>query len=105
MLAVLVVLEAEVVVDEDEVVEVEELVPDVVPASVPEVLVLLVEGEEPSVLVLVPVLVELDVPVPDEPDGVEEDVRGISVRVMEEHEPLPGLKESRRASLGGQYKK
>jgi hypothetical protein len=49
VLAVLVVLEAEVVVDEDEVVDVEELVPEE-----------LVEGEEPALLVLVPVLVELD---------------------------------------------
>ena len=85
MLAVLVVVEAEVVVDEDEVVEVEEE---------------LVEGDEPSVLVLVPVLVELD-----EVDGLGEDESGCSLRVIEVHVPLPGFKESRRASLGGQDKK
>jgi hypothetical protein len=89
VLAVLVVLEADVVVEEDEVVEVEELVPEVVPVLVAEVLV----------------LVELDVSgSPDELDGLEEEVRGCSVRVIELHVALAGigLKESRRASLGGQ---
>ena len=93
MLGLLVVVEAEVVVDEDEVVEVEEVEEELVPEE-------LVEGDEPSVLVLVPVLVELD-----EVDGLWEDESGCSVRVIEVHVPLPGLKESRRALLGGQDKK
>ena len=85
VLAVLVVDEAEVVVDEDEVVEVEEVEEE------------LVEG---SVLVLVPVLVELD-----EVDELGEDESGCSLRMIEVHVPLPGLKESRRVLLGGQDKK
>jgi hypothetical protein len=56
--------------------------------------------EEEELVVLVPVLVELD-----EVDGFEEDESGCSLRMIEVHVPLPGLKESRRASLGGQDKK
>lgn len=104
MLAVLEVVEAEVVVAGGEVVDPVVLSPEVlvlVVLVVPVVPAPEVEDEVSAALVLVDV-VESAL---DELEGVERVERGCSVRVMEEQVPLPGFKDRRSASLGGQYKK
>lgn len=98
MLAVLEVVEAEVVVAGGEVVDPVVLSPEVLVLVVPAPEV---EDEVSATLVLVDV-VESTL---DELEGVETVEMGCSVRVMEEQVPLPGFKERRSASLGGQYKK
>jgi len=108
VLAELEVVEAEV---EVEVVGAGEV--DPVVESVPEVLVSVMLVLVPVVLALVPVaevdeseaLVEVPELVLDEPDGVESDEMGCSVRVIAVQVPLPGVKERRSALLGGQTKK